>query len=85
MNQEAWGLLASVADVRYTNGDISTVLIVNQFLDVFLKELSGLPPRREVDFRIELEPRTKQISKAPYRMASTELKELKGQLQQLLK
>ena len=85
MDQGAWGLLTSVVDVRYTNGDISTVPIVNEFLDVFPEELSGLPPRREVDFSIELEPGTRPISKTPYRMAPAELKELKEQLQELLK
>ena len=85
MNQGAWGLLTSVVDVRYTNGDISTVPIVNEFLDVFPEELSGLPPRREVDFSIELEPGTRPISKTPYRIAPKELKELKEQLQELLK
>ncbi|XP_031745581.1 uncharacterized protein LOC116406021 [Cucumis sativus] len=44
----------------------------------------GLPPHREVDFAIELEPNTTPISRAPYRMAPAELKELKVQLQELL-
>ncbi|KAA0056645.1 ty3-gypsy retrotransposon protein [Cucumis melo var. makuwa] len=44
----------------------------------------GLPPPREIDFVIELEPDTAPISKAPYRMAPVELKELKVQLQELL-
>ncbi|XP_038887103.1 uncharacterized protein LOC120077285 [Benincasa hispida] len=44
----------------------------------------GLPPPREIDFTIELEPDTIPISKAPYRIAPIELKELKVQLQELL-
>nr|GFB70614.1 zinc finger, CCHC-type, retrotransposon Gag domain protein [Tanacetum cinerariifolium] len=51
---------------------------------VFLDELLGIPPVREVEFNIELIPRAKPISKAPYRMALIELKELKDQLQELL-
>ncbi|KAA0037289.1 ty3-gypsy retrotransposon protein [Cucumis melo var. makuwa] len=38
----------------------------------------GLPPPREIDFAIELEPDTASILRAPYRMAPVELKELKG-------
>ncbi|KAA0036775.1 gag protease polyprotein [Cucumis melo var. makuwa] len=34
----------------------------------------GLPPLREIDFAIELEPCTASISRAPYRMAPVELK-----------
>ncbi|GJS71485.1 pol protein [Tanacetum coccineum] len=44
----------------------------------------GLPPEREVEFTIELIPGAQPISKAPYRMAPVELKELKDQLQELL-
>ncbi|KAL4016773.1 hypothetical protein IC575_024430 [Cucumis melo] len=50
----------------------------------FSEELPGLPPHREVEFAIELEPGTVPISRAPYRMAPAELKELKVQLQELL-
>ena len=58
--------------------------MVNEFLDVFPDELPRLPLKREVKFGIELKPGTTPISKAPYRMAPTELKELKLQLQELL-
>ena len=54
------------------------------FTDVFPNEVSGLPPKKEVEFVIDLVPGTAPISKAPYRMAPTELKELKVQLQELL-
>nr|GFC64896.1 hypothetical protein [Tanacetum cinerariifolium] len=58
--------------------------IVSEFPDVFPDELTGIPPVREVEFNIELIPGTEPISKAPYRMAPVELKELKDQLQELL-
>uniref|UniRef100_A0A2N9H3S5 Integrase catalytic domain-containing protein n=1 Tax=Fagus sylvatica TaxID=28930 RepID=A0A2N9H3S5_FAGSY len=51
---------------------------------VLKKDLPGLPPEREVEFTIDLVLGTGPISKAPYRMAPTELKELKEQLQDLL-
>ena len=51
---------------------------MREFPDVFPEDLLGLPPDREVEFSIDLIPSTAPISKAPYRMAPAELKELKG-------
>ncbi|KAA0032980.1 DNA/RNA polymerases superfamily protein [Cucumis melo var. makuwa] len=53
------------------------VLVVKKFFDAFLNDLSCLPPDREIEFTIELLPRTTLISQTPYRMAPNELKELK--------
>ena len=47
-------------------------------------DLLGLPLDREIEFSIELVPSTSLISDTPYRMASSELKELKEQVQKLL-
>ena len=58
--------------------------MVCEFLDVFLDELSGLPPDRDVEFKIELVPGTAPISRRPYRMPPNELAKLKIQLQELL-
>ncbi|XP_073121449.1 uncharacterized protein [Henckelia pumila] len=55
-----------------------------KFFDIFPDEIPGLPPMREIDFSIELVPGTLPISKAPYRMAPLEMKELKDQLEDLL-
>ena len=49
-----------------------------------MDEPPGLPPPRDVDFRIELHPGTSPISMTPYRMAQVELQELKVQIQELL-
>jgi hypothetical protein len=57
---------------------------VSEFLDVFLEELPGMPPDREIKFVIELVPGTAPIFKRPYRMATNQLAELKEQLQELL-
>ena len=59
-------------------------MVMKDFLDVFLEELPGIPPVREVDLSIEILPGTAPTSRAPYRMAPTELKELKIQVQELL-
>ena len=60
------------------------VLVVSDFPDVFPDELLGLPPQREIEFKIDLYLGTEPISIAPYRMAPLELKELREQLDQLL-
>jgi hypothetical protein len=60
------------------------VKTVSEFLDVFPKELPGMPPDREIEFVIELVPDTAPIFKRPYRMAPNQLVELKEQLQELL-
>jgi hypothetical protein len=57
---------------------------VCEYLDVFPDELPGMPPDRDVEFVIELQPGTAPISKRPYRMPPKELAELKNQLQVLL-
>ncbi|KAL0553555.1 hypothetical protein IC582_007453 [Cucumis melo] len=63
---------------------LEDVLVVKGFLEVFPDDLSCLPPDREIEFTIELLPGTTPISQAPYRMALSELKELKMQLQELV-
>ncbi|XP_042455224.1 uncharacterized protein LOC122039864 [Zingiber officinale] len=63
---------------------LSDVPIVREFSDVFPDELPGLPPKRQVEFMIELVLGTAPVSKTPYRMAPKELEELKVQLQELL-
>eukprot|EP00253_Pinus_taeda_P015939 PITA_15939 len=55
-----------------------------EFTDVFPEEIPGLPPRRNIDFTIELIPGVAPVSRAPYRMSTPELTELKMQLQELL-
>jgi hypothetical protein len=59
------------------------IRVVREFPDVFLEELPGMPPDREVEFVIDLLPGTTPISKRPYRMSVEELKELKEQLTEL--
>ncbi|KAL0536857.1 hypothetical protein IC582_025820 [Cucumis melo] len=84
LSQGTWSILASVVDTREVDVSLSSEPVVRDYLDVFPEELPGLPPHREIEFAIELEPGTVPISRAPYRMAPAELKELKVQLQELL-
>jgi hypothetical protein len=62
----------------------SEVPVVNDFSDVFLEELSDMPPDRDIEFVIELKPGTAPIYKTPYRMATLELVELKEHIKELL-
>jgi hypothetical protein len=59
------------------------IRVVQDFPDVFLKELPGMPPDRDIEFLIELLPGTPPISKRPYRMPLNELIELKKQIAEL--
>jgi hypothetical protein len=63
---------------------LDEIPVVCEYPDVFPDELSGMPPDRDVEFVIELQPGTAPISKRPYRMPPKELAELKTQLQELL-
>jgi hypothetical protein len=57
--------------VRRTS--LNEIRIAQEYLDVFPEELPGMPPDRDIEFIIELVPRTPPISKRPYRMPVNEL------------
>jgi hypothetical protein len=63
---------------------LEDIHVVHEFPDVFPDDLSGMPPERAIEFKIELQPSTTPISKAPYKMSREELAELKIQLKNLL-
>ncbi|GJW54188.1 putative nucleotidyltransferase, ribonuclease H [Tanacetum coccineum] len=62
---------------------LEDVPIIQDFPEVFLEELSGLPPTRQVKFQIDLMPVAAPIARAPYRLAPSKMKELSGKLQEL--
>ena len=47
---------------------LEDILILREYLDVFPEEILGLPPKRELDFTIELVPGVAPSSKSPYQM-----------------
>ncbi|GKB26451.1 putative reverse transcriptase domain-containing protein, partial [Tanacetum coccineum] len=59
---------------------ISDIPMVRDFTDVFLEDLLGLPPQRQVEFRIDLVSGATPVAKSPYRLAPSEMQELSGQL-----
>ena len=77
-------LTSHLAAIESSNTEVTPTQfpIVRDYEDVF-QAITGLPPKREIDFCIELIPGTTPISKTPYRMAPTEMQELKKQIQEL--
>ncbi|GKD65567.1 putative reverse transcriptase domain-containing protein [Tanacetum coccineum] len=62
---------------------LEDVPMVRDFLEVFLEDLPGLPPTRQVEFQIDLVPGAAPVARAPYRLAPSKLQELSTQLQEL--
>lgn len=83
MRKRLEAYLAYVLNTEMSKSKLESVPVVCEFSDVLPKELPGLPPIREIEFDIDLLPGTTPISTTSYRMAPTELKELKVQLQEL--
>ena len=71
---QMWQWLDTIA----TEASVESTPVVCEILDIFPKEITGMSLPREVDFCINLALGAAPISKAPYRMALTELKELKN-------
>ena len=83
-NRGCQGYLAYVRDVESGELELREIPVVADFPDVFLEDLPGLPLEWEIEFCIDVPLGTQPISIPPYRMALTELRELKVQLQDLL-
>ena len=76
--------LSYVIDTKKEKMTMNDIPMVREYSKVFLIELLGLPPERQVEFRIELLPGTMPDTKAPYCLAPTKMKNLMTQLQELL-
>jgi hypothetical protein len=63
---------------------LDQVPVVCEYPDVFPEELPGMPPDRDIEFIIELIPRTTPIAQRPYHMNPQDLEELKKQLADML-
>nr|GEU32389.1 putative reverse transcriptase domain-containing protein [Tanacetum cinerariifolium] len=77
------GNLKQLKTMKVNESKLKYIPVVREFPDVFSKDLSGLPPSREVEFRIDLIHGDMPIAKSPYRLAPTEMQELANQLKQL--
>ncbi|XP_074290321.1 uncharacterized protein LOC141617051 [Silene latifolia] len=76
--------LCHVRDTQVDEPSAAEIPVMSEFGDVFPEKIPGLPPKRDINFRIELKSRTGPISKALYLMGPTELEELEKQLNELL-
>ena len=75
--------LAHVVEDKGKGKTIQDVPVVRDYPEVFPEELPGLPPVRQIEFRIDLVPGANPIAKSPYRLAPSEMQELSKQLQEL--
>ncbi|GJY73829.1 putative reverse transcriptase domain-containing protein [Tanacetum coccineum] len=75
--------LAQVTKQESKEKRLEDVPVIRDFPEVFPEELPGLPPPRQVEFRIDLIPGAAPVARAPYRLAPSEMKELSKQLQEL--
>ena len=72
--------LAYVIETKKSRPSVSNIPTVSDFPDLFMEELLGLPPHREIEFAINVVLGATPASITPYQMAPLELKELKLQL-----
>ncbi|GJW32667.1 putative reverse transcriptase domain-containing protein [Tanacetum coccineum] len=76
--------LAHVTEKRSKEKRLEDMPVSHDFPKVFLEDLPGLPPLRQVEFRIDLVPGAAPVARAPYSLALSEMRELSVQLQELL-
>nr|GEU78070.1 putative reverse transcriptase domain-containing protein [Tanacetum cinerariifolium] len=71
------------AEDKSKENRLEDVPIVQDFPEVFPEDLPGIPPTRQVEFQIDLIPCAAPVARVPYRLASSEMKELSDQLKEL--
>ncbi|GJU33073.1 putative reverse transcriptase domain-containing protein [Tanacetum coccineum] len=76
--------LAHVTKNKLKEKRLEDVPIIRNFPELFFEELPGLPPPRQVEFRINLVSKAALVTHAPYRLAPSEMRELSIQLQEVL-
>ncbi|GKG45401.1 hypothetical protein Tco_0495479, partial [Tanacetum coccineum] len=76
--------VAHVIEKKSKEKCMEDVAVIRDFPEVFPDELPGLLPPRKVEFRIDVVPGATRIARAPYHLAPSKMKELLGQLQELL-
>ncbi|GJY61351.1 putative reverse transcriptase domain-containing protein [Tanacetum coccineum] len=77
------GVAKALMNAKVDEPRISDILVARDITDVFPEDLLGLPPQRQVEFRIDLVLGATPVTKSPYRLAPSEMQELSGQLQEL--
>ncbi|KAI3773775.1 hypothetical protein L1987_48307 [Smallanthus sonchifolius] len=77
-------ILAHVTEKKTEEKKIKDIPIVRDYPEVFPEDFPGLPPSRQVEFRIDLVPGAAPVARSPYLLAPSEMQELSNQLQELL-
>nr|GFC49163.1 putative reverse transcriptase domain-containing protein [Tanacetum cinerariifolium] len=77
------GNLKQLKTMKVNKSKLEDIPVVREFPDVFPEDLLGLPPSREIEFRIDLIHGAMPVAKSPYRLAPTEMQELANQLKEL--
>ncbi|GJW39679.1 putative reverse transcriptase domain-containing protein [Tanacetum coccineum] len=75
--------IAQVMEKKSDEKRLEDIPVVREFPEVFPEDLPGLPPVRQVEFQIDLNPGAAPVAQAPYRLAHLEMQELSNQLQEL--
>nr|GEU45339.1 hypothetical protein [Tanacetum cinerariifolium] len=75
-------LVVKVIEKELAERRLEDVPVICNFPDVFLKDLPGIPPPRQVEFETELVPGAALMARTPYRLAPSEMKELAKKLQE---
>ena len=81
--ERAFEMDRTLMNANVVEPKVSDIPVVRKFSDVFPEDLPGLPPQRQVEFRIDLVARATPVAKSPYRLAPSEMQELSSQLQEL--
>ncbi|GKE90408.1 putative reverse transcriptase domain-containing protein, partial [Tanacetum coccineum] len=76
--------LAHMTEKKSKEKRLEDVPVIHDFPEVFPEEFLGLPPPRQVEFRIDLVPGVAHVARAPNRLAPFEMREFLVQLQELL-
>ncbi|GKB93991.1 hypothetical protein Tco_0980128 [Tanacetum coccineum] len=70
------GVDKALMNAKVDEPKVGDIFVVQDFVDVFLEDLSGLPPQRQVEFHIDLILGATPIAQSPYRLAPSEMQEL---------
>nr|GFB50923.1 putative reverse transcriptase domain-containing protein [Tanacetum cinerariifolium] len=77
------GNLKQLKTMKVNESKLEDIPVIREFPDVFSEDLSGLPPSREIEFRVDLIHGDMSAAKSPYRLAPTKMQELANQLKEL--
>lgn len=81
---QIYAIQVGYANTKDKTATLESIPVIREFAYVFPEDIPGLPPKRDIDFTIELVPGATPVSRAPYRMSMPELTESKIQLQESL-